>query len=48
MYKVFKMVIKNNPTVISLLFVDDLGFMVSETSIQKISKMLESVTLAVF
>ena len=46
--RVFEAVIENNPTVTSLSFVNDLGFIASGTSVQKISKTLEIVALSVF
>ena len=44
---VFEAVTENNPTVTSLSFVDDLGFIASGTSVQEISKTLETVASSV-
>lgn len=46
--RVFEAVIKNNPTVISLLFLDNLKFIVSKNSVQETSKTLEIVASSVF
>lgn len=44
---VFDAVTENNPTVTSLSFVDDLGFIASGSSVQEISKTLETVASSV-
>ena len=44
---VFEAVTRNNPTVTPLSFVDDLGFIASGTSVQEVSKTLETVASSV-
>ncbi len=45
---VFEAVTENNPTVTSLSFVDDLGFIASGTSVQEVCKTLEIIVSSVF
>ena len=45
---VFETVTKNNPTVISLLFIDNQGFIASGILIQEVFKTLKTIALSVF
>ena len=45
---IFEAITENNPTVTSLSFVYDLGFIASGTSVQEISKKLKTMALSVF
>ena len=44
---VFDVVVENNPAIISLSFVDDLGFIVSDTLVKEISQTLSTIASTV-